>query len=156
MTKNDIHRQGYDQAEVVDIKTACQLVAASESTIRRMLRTGRLEAMKKRVSGRTKVVFDRRELLAAFGASELPDQGPGSVVRLPSHASVRERGRQISHDRVPEQPELAKLLQAELGKKEHELAGLRDELRALQVRLEEERVEVRRLNARLDDKKGSE
>jgi hypothetical protein len=129
----------------VDIETAAKLSGASVSTIRRLIRSGRLSTEKQRRSGRERLTVDRRELLALLGRDEL-EGGPGSVVKHRGHDQGAARG----HDSVTaDQGELVRLLQGELAKREHENEGLRQQLAALSARLEEERAEVRRLNAEL-------
>lgn len=125
---------------------AAKAVGASDSTLRRMIRQGRLKADKKRVGGREKLLINRYELLAAFGRPQDLAEGAGSVVKLRGHDQARDPGQTVV---TPDQGEAIRVLQGELSKREHALAGLNAELKELRAELASERAEVRRLNAEL-------
>src|SRR5262245_61687184 len=124
------------------IAQACRLVGASDSTLRRMIRTGVLDADRIKLQGRERVFIRRADLLAAFGRSDALPIGAGQLVRLVGQVLAPDPSQA---DTMPKSDDLVRFLQAELSKREHELEGLRDENRHLHERLEALNAEIKAL-----------
>jgi len=129
----------------ISVKEACQLVQVSDSTLRRMIQTGRLKADRKRVGKRSRVFLERADLLAFFG-TQGSVSGPGSGATKQEERS-HHGGTTVS---PADDGNLIRHLQSELSKREYRIDGLRADLRENREELREARQEIQRLYERIE------
>lgn len=122
---------------------ACALVGVGETTLRRLIRAGDVKARQVKRGKRAVWLVDRDSLLARFGALDAPDVGPGArVIRAARHAAAATAP-------ASEPGEVVAMLRERVSAQEHELAGLRDELRQARVKLDELRDRLEAKDAEL-------
>jgi hypothetical protein len=135
-----------DQQEELTLTAAARLVRSSESTLRRLVHTGRLECRREKVGRKERILVPRTAVLIAF-AQAVGGTGAGS--RSNGASGMAAESSRIPPD-PPEASKGAVALAEELSRQEHEIRGLHEDRATLQAWLEAERAQVKRLQEKLD------
>ena len=122
---------------LVSVAEAVRLTGSSESTLRRLMAAKRIRPHKRRQGSRTVIRLDRRELLAVFGAQDAPKAGPGSkaIAEARGPASTTGATGGTGTDSGGAAGVIA-VLRDRVGAQEHEIEGLRRELREAREKIE--------------------
>ena len=126
-------------SELLSLPDACRAVGTSDTTLRRLIATGKLKAHRKQRGKRSFVYVRRPDLLALFGTADAPESGPGAAVLK------RGRGGNGGATETPPPAEMVATLRAEVEAKDRDLEALRADLKALRDELREARAERGRL-----------
>ena len=142
-----------NESERITLKEAITLTGKSESTMRRLMRAGELQAQKNRDGGVYKITFDRRELLAVMAekfsrpspqAGEVKERRQGSQTGQDrSVMTAKETDRKGMNERIL--TEHIRLLEDTIARERRTVERLESENRELRERIERLHEEIKAL-----------